>query len=149
MERNSRNFSQRAAQIDANAERVCDFLHAASPRAVLADRGGLLPQVANRGALRRAAAAPSAAAQQRRGRWWLRGPLLAHVRGPAHRRGVLRRARVRQGPQPRHQLHARLPVHDPRALRGARLGGAVRRACVARPRQHRVGGRRLAPQGVR
>ena len=30
MERNSRNFSQRAAQIDANAERVCDFLHAAS-----------------------------------------------------------------------------------------------------------------------
>ena len=30
MERNSRNFSHRAAQIDANAERVCDFLHAAS-----------------------------------------------------------------------------------------------------------------------
>jgi cystathionine gamma-synthase len=30
MERNSRNFSQRAARIDANAERVCDFLHAAS-----------------------------------------------------------------------------------------------------------------------
>jgi cystathionine gamma-synthase len=30
MERNSRNFSQRAAQIDANAELVCDFLHAAS-----------------------------------------------------------------------------------------------------------------------
>ena len=30
MERNSRNFSQRAAQIDANAEHVCDFLHAAS-----------------------------------------------------------------------------------------------------------------------
>ncbi|KAI9508571.1 PLP-dependent transferase [Russula earlei] len=30
MERNSRNFSQRAVQIDANAERVCDFLHAAS-----------------------------------------------------------------------------------------------------------------------
>jgi cystathionine gamma-synthase len=32
MERNSRNFSQRAAKIDANAEHVCDFLHAvASP----------------------------------------------------------------------------------------------------------------------
>lgn len=30
MERNSRNFSQRAAQIDANAEHVCDFLYAAS-----------------------------------------------------------------------------------------------------------------------
>jgi len=30
MERNSRNFSQRAIQIDANAERVCDFLYAAS-----------------------------------------------------------------------------------------------------------------------
>jgi cystathionine gamma-synthase len=30
MERNSRNFSQRAAQIDANAERVCDLLYAAS-----------------------------------------------------------------------------------------------------------------------
>ncbi|KAI9456363.1 PLP-dependent transferase [Lactarius psammicola] len=30
MERNSRNFSQRAAKIDANAERVCDLLHAAS-----------------------------------------------------------------------------------------------------------------------
>jgi len=30
MERNSRNFSQRAAQIDANAEHVCDFLFAAS-----------------------------------------------------------------------------------------------------------------------
>jgi len=30
MERNSRNFSKRAAQIDANAEHVCDFLHAAS-----------------------------------------------------------------------------------------------------------------------
>jgi cystathionine gamma-synthase len=30
MERNSRNFSQRAAQIDARAERVCDLLHAAS-----------------------------------------------------------------------------------------------------------------------
>lgn len=30
MERNSRDFAQRAAQIDANAERVCDFLHAAS-----------------------------------------------------------------------------------------------------------------------
>jgi cystathionine gamma-synthase len=30
MERNSRNFSQRSARIDANAERVCDFLHAAS-----------------------------------------------------------------------------------------------------------------------
>jgi cystathionine gamma-synthase len=29
MERNSRNFAQRAAQIDANAEHVCDFLHAA------------------------------------------------------------------------------------------------------------------------
>jgi len=29
-ERNSRNFSQRAAQIDANAESVCGFLHAAS-----------------------------------------------------------------------------------------------------------------------
>lgn len=30
MERNSRNFAQRAAQIDANAEHVCDFLYAAS-----------------------------------------------------------------------------------------------------------------------
>jgi cystathionine gamma-synthase len=30
MERNSRNFSQRSARIDSNAERVCDFLHAAS-----------------------------------------------------------------------------------------------------------------------
>ncbi|KAH9074310.1 PLP-dependent transferase [Lactarius deliciosus] len=30
MERNSRNFSQRAAKIDANAERVCDLLHSAS-----------------------------------------------------------------------------------------------------------------------
>ncbi|KAH9003540.1 PLP-dependent transferase [Lactarius hatsudake] len=30
MERNSRNFSQRAAKIDANAERVCDLLHASS-----------------------------------------------------------------------------------------------------------------------
>jgi cystathionine gamma-synthase len=30
MERNSRNFSQRAAQIDANAEHVCDFLYAAA-----------------------------------------------------------------------------------------------------------------------
>ncbi|KAH9041190.1 PLP-dependent transferase [Lactarius hengduanensis] len=30
MERNSRNFSQRAAKIDANAERVCDLLHATS-----------------------------------------------------------------------------------------------------------------------
>ena len=30
MERNSRNFSQRTAKIDANAEHVCDFLHAAS-----------------------------------------------------------------------------------------------------------------------
>jgi cystathionine gamma-synthase len=30
MERNSRNFSQRAAKIDANAEHVCDFLYAAS-----------------------------------------------------------------------------------------------------------------------
>jgi cystathionine gamma-synthase len=30
MERNSRNFSHRVAQIDANAERVCDLLHAAS-----------------------------------------------------------------------------------------------------------------------
>ncbi|KAH9018726.1 PLP-dependent transferase [Lactarius pseudohatsudake] len=30
MERNSRNFSQRAAKIDANAERVCDLLHTAS-----------------------------------------------------------------------------------------------------------------------
>jgi cystathionine gamma-synthase len=29
MERNSRNFSQRAAKIDANAEHVCDFLYAA------------------------------------------------------------------------------------------------------------------------
>ncbi|KAI0298651.1 pyridoxal phosphate-dependent transferase [Multifurca ochricompacta] len=32
MERNSRNFSRRAAQIDVNAERVCDFLHAASQK---------------------------------------------------------------------------------------------------------------------
>lgn len=30
MERNSRNFSQRAARIDANAEHVCDFLYAAA-----------------------------------------------------------------------------------------------------------------------
>ncbi len=30
MERNSRNFSQRAAKIDANAERVCDLLHASA-----------------------------------------------------------------------------------------------------------------------
>ena len=30
MERNSRNFSQRAAQIDSNAEHICDFLYAAS-----------------------------------------------------------------------------------------------------------------------
>ncbi|KAI9438721.1 PLP-dependent transferase [Lactarius indigo] len=30
MERNSRNFSQRAAKIDANAERVCDLLYASS-----------------------------------------------------------------------------------------------------------------------
>lgn len=30
MERNSRNFIQRAAKIDANTERVCDLLHAAS-----------------------------------------------------------------------------------------------------------------------
>ncbi|KAH9018724.1 PLP-dependent transferase [Lactarius pseudohatsudake] len=30
MERNSRNFSQRSAKIDENAERVCDFLHAFS-----------------------------------------------------------------------------------------------------------------------
>lgn len=33
MERNSRNFSQRAAKIDANAERVCDLLHAAAAAA--------------------------------------------------------------------------------------------------------------------
>ncbi|KAH9074308.1 PLP-dependent transferase [Lactarius deliciosus] len=30
MERNSRNFSQRSAKIDANAERVCDLLHTSS-----------------------------------------------------------------------------------------------------------------------
>ncbi|KAI0266127.1 PLP-dependent transferase [Gloeopeniophorella convolvens] len=30
MERNSRNFAQRAAQIDANTERVCELLHAAA-----------------------------------------------------------------------------------------------------------------------
>ena len=30
MERNSRNFSHRSTQINVNAERVCDFLHAAS-----------------------------------------------------------------------------------------------------------------------
>lgn len=30
MERNSRNFTQRAAKIDANAERICDLLHDAT-----------------------------------------------------------------------------------------------------------------------
>src|SRR6266404_1493059 len=32
MERNSRTFTQRAAKVDANAERVCDLLHASAQR---------------------------------------------------------------------------------------------------------------------
>jgi len=51
VEHNSRNFSQRAAQIDANAERVQFTARGlASPRALLlADHRHLPPQMANRG----------------------------------------------------------------------------------------------------
>jgi cystathionine beta-lyase/cystathionine gamma-synthase len=83
MERNSRTFTQRAAKIDANAEQICDLLHASiqhKKRLLLTHHPSLLPKMADRRTLRRV----PPYAQQR-----LRRAVLARIRELPRVAGVL------------------------------------------------------------